>query len=101
MIQKELDRIKLFNNDVLIEPVTNTSKFTGTYFILMKNKKASRLDHCRIIKIGDKVTEVNVGDVIAMSWTNMTIPFYWGGKRVAITDQYSIEAVIDNVPESV
>lgn len=101
MIQKELDRLTLFDNDVLIEPVTNVSKFTGSFFVLMKNKKEARLDHCRVIKVGSKVTEVNVGDVIAMSWTNMTIPFYWGGQRVAITDQYSIEAVIDNVPESV
>lgn len=96
MEMKDIHKIKLMNEDVLVMLDENEAAFRQGRIIQLKNRNEARLDYCKVLKVSDKVTDVKVGDTVLLSWTNMTPPFLIGTKRVAVTSQERIEGILEN-----
>lgn len=86
--------LKPFGADLVVERVSD--KEANNTFIHIEDDDHTDIQHYRVVRIGPEVTQVDVGDTIIMSWSNITPPFTQDGKKVGITNEREILGVFED-----
>lgn len=90
-----IDKLRLLNEDVLIKAKSINSISKSPIHIVSQEEQRQAVNFFEVIKVSDKVTDVKVGDTVAIAFMDHTIPVHMEVGEVAITDISKILAVIE------
>lgn len=91
-----IDRLKLFEGDILIEPAKKNDVFCDrTIQAVEFNEKKEQLNWFTVLKTSDTVTDVKPGDKVLIRYGEHTPPMDVEGKWVAISDYTKVAGVME------
>lgn len=80
--------------DILLERVSDQEALKTNIYI--KNETDSSIQHYKILAVGPDVKQLNVGDEVILSWSNITPPFEYDGRKMGITNEREVLGVIEH-----
>lgn len=89
-----IETFKPINKDILVERVDPSQFLSTTGLILDIDDAKMDLNYFRVVKKSDKVDEVEIGDVVLVSWERVTPPFDLDGDRYGITSIMEVVGVV-------
>ncbi len=92
--QDSYDEIKPFGKDILIR-VLDKNTIESSPIIMMEKSDNQSHHYFEVLKVGEKVTEVQQGDTVLINWKNTMIPFMWGSEYLTVTAEDQVDAVIE------
>lgn len=94
----ELEQFKPFSKDVLLQ-IIDPNNVQGNMIHVPQQTDKDQNQFYKVIKRGDSVQEVEIGDVVWLPWARCMIPFDLGTeeglKKFTITNEDEIELVIE------
>ena len=90
-----IDSIRLLKKDILITPFNKNDLGESVIHLIDDGKQEDSLNYFEVLKVSEKVVEVKKGDIIILSIGNHTAPVMVDNKRVAITSEEDVEAVVE------
>lgn len=81
--------------DVLLSFHSTKEEMKGSV-LWTPEKKDTAFEYYKVEAVGEKVTEVDVGDVVICKWARMTEPFEINGNLYTATDIKEIMAVVES-----
>lgn len=92
--EESYDEIKPFGSDILIRVIDKNAVESGRIITLERSDQQTH-HYFEVLKVGEKVTEVQQGDTVLINWKNTMIPFMWGTEYLTVTAEDQVDAVID------
>lgn len=97
----DINTLKPLNDDVIIQYYDYNNVSGSSIIIEDKSSDEVTTHYCKVLRVSDNVTMVKEGDIIVLSWLNITPPFtvYIDGKeeKVHITTEDRILGVVDGI----
>ena len=85
---------KPMRSDVLLERIPEPEILNTLIYV--PDTDQTDVQQYRVVATGPEVKYLDVGDRVVASWSRMTPPITWDGRKVAVTDEVEILAVIDD-----
>ena len=87
-----METLKPMRSDLLVVAKDDMQE---SKIITTLKKKEKGIVWFDVAAIGDKVTEIQVGDIIGVKYADHTTPFLVDGKYYCITDESKVLVVLD------
>jgi co-chaperonin GroES (HSP10) len=90
-----MKKLRLFRKDVLIEPFKKNDLNSSIIHIVEEDEGKQKLNYFKVLQVSEKVTMVNVGDVVLIEHLDHTVPMLFNDTKCAVTSEDDIVAVIE------
>lgn len=90
--------MQLLRNDILVKPLTKV-EVTKSVIFTKESVDDTDIQFFEVLKVADSVKTVKVGEVIGVSWREMTPPMLMDvdgiEMKVGITDEEKVQFVVE------
>lgn len=90
--------MKLLRNDILVKPITKV-EVTNSLIYTKESVDDTDIQFFEVLQVADSVNTVKVGEIVGVSWREMTPPMLMdiGGveMKVGITDEEKVQFVVE------
>lgn len=91
--------MKLLRNDILVKPLTKV-EVTNSLIYTKESVDETDIQFFEVLQVADSVNTVKVGEVVGVSWREMTPPMLMDidgvEVKVGITDEEKVQFVAEN-----
>jgi co-chaperonin GroES (HSP10) len=95
VLHMDIANFKPLHDDLLIERIDPDAYLSETGLILDIKDTDMDLSYFRVVKKSESVSDVNIGDVVLVSWERVTPPFRINNDQYGITSINEVVGVLD------